>query len=108
MTGKKERDRMLSPNAVLETKTVFSNGSSQIDRTIYDENGLIKVLIHSGPHNRPDQHKYGRHGEHKHVFTWKEGGSTRRKSGKNEQTQNAGSMLIYLKYGKRKNDKRRY
>ena len=77
MTGKKERPnapRMLSPNAVLETKTVFSNGSSQIDRTIYDENGLIKVLIHSGPHNRPDQHKYGRHGERKHVFTWKEGG----------------------------------
>lgn len=72
--GKVSPPRVLKPNAVLETQTVYKNGTTQIDRTIYDENGVMRIQIHSGPHNRPDQHLYGRHGEHVHDYVWDEHG----------------------------------
>ena len=67
--------RKFRPNAVLQTKTVHRNGTSQIDRTIYDENGLMKTQIHTGPHNRPDKHTRGFHGEHAHDYAWDKDGA---------------------------------
>ena len=61
------------PNAVIETQTSSKDGKVQIDRTIYDINGKIKVQIHSGDHGKPKQHPYGEHGEHHHYYTWIEG-----------------------------------
>lgn len=58
------------PFAVLETKTEYRNGITQIDRTIYDAAGKIAMQVHSGPHSRPDKHPYGIHGEHAHTYIW--------------------------------------
>lgn len=72
--GKVSLPRTYKPNAVLETQTIYKNGTTQIDRTIYDENGMIRTQIHAGPHNRPDQHKYGGRGEHAHDYIWDKDG----------------------------------
>ncbi len=58
------------PYAVVETKTEYRNGTTQIDRTIYDADGVMAKQIHSGSHNRPDQHLFGEYGEHAHDYTW--------------------------------------
>ena len=58
------------PFAVIETKTEYRNGITQIDRTIYDAAGKIAMQVHSGPHSRPDKHPYGIHGEHAHTYIW--------------------------------------
>lgn len=58
------------PNAVVDT--VSSNGK-QRDRTIYDENGVMKAQIHGGGHGRPKLHPYGEHGEHIHDYRWVQG-----------------------------------
>lgn len=50
------------------------SGTVQIDRTIYDENGMMSVQIHSGPHNRPDKHPHGVRGEHVHRYVWGDDG----------------------------------
>ena len=72
--GKVTIPKKYKANAVVETQTNYKNGSFQIDRTIYGEDGFIKDQIHSGPHNRPDKHPYGNHGEHVHRYVWgKEG-----------------------------------
>lgn len=63
------------PNAVIETKTTFSNGTEQIDRTIYNAESKLWKQVHSGPHNRPDKHPYGVKGEHWHIYTWGEDGT---------------------------------
>ncbi len=68
--GKVTIPQKYKPNAVIETNTVYKNGTVQVDRTIYDENGLMAVQIHSGPHNRPDKHPFGKKGEHVHRYTW--------------------------------------
>lgn len=68
--GKVSIPRKYKPNAVVETQTVYKNGTVQIDRTIYDEYAVMKTQIHSGPHNRPDQHRLGKHGEHSHHCVW--------------------------------------
>ncbi len=75
--GKKKPStpREYKPYAVIESKTVFSNGTEQIDRSVYDSFGILKTQIHSGPHNRPDLHKLGKHGEHAHDYTWNTDGS---------------------------------
>ncbi len=73
--GKVSPPRIFRPNAVLQTKTTFKNGTYQIDRTIYDENGVMKTQIHSGAHNRPDQHIKGVNGEHAHDYTWNPDGT---------------------------------
>lgn len=68
--GKVSIPQRYKPNAVVETQTVYKSGTVQIDRTIYDENGTLSLQIHSGPHNRPDKHPFGKHGEHVHHNTW--------------------------------------
>lgn len=68
--GKVSIPRKYKPNAVIETQNAKKDGSAQIDRTIYDSDGLIKTQIHSGPHGRPDKHPYGSHGEHTHRYVW--------------------------------------
>lgn len=68
--GKVSTPKEYRPFAVIETKTEYRNGELQIDRTIYDTNGVMIKQIHSGPHNRPDQHKFGKHGEHAHDYKW--------------------------------------
>lgn len=62
--------RRYKPNAIIETKTEYKNGVVQIDRTIYGSDAMMKTQIHSGPHNRLDQHPFGEHGEHVHTYTW--------------------------------------
>lgn len=73
--GKVSIPKEYKPFAVVETKTEYRNGTLQIDRTVYDENGRMKTQIHSGSHNRPDQHKLGKNGEHAHEYTWNNDGS---------------------------------
>lgn len=70
--GKTSIPKNYKPYAVIETKTLYKNGMEQIDRTIYDANGKMKLQLHSGNHNRPKQHPYGNVGEHMHVYMWDE------------------------------------
>ena len=72
--GKVSIPKKYKPNAVVETKTVHKDGTEQVDRTIYDENGMMGLQIHSGPHNRPDKHPYGKKGEHTHRYVWNDKG----------------------------------
>lgn len=58
--------------AVVETDST-KNGNTQIDRTLYDKDKHMVKQIHSGPHNRIDQHPYGDNGEHCHIFKWDKG-----------------------------------
>lgn len=59
--------REYKPFAVIETIGIRGD-FKQIDRTIYDENGLMRMQIHSGPHANPKRHPYGKYGEHKHLY----------------------------------------
>ena len=63
------------PYAVVETKVIHRNGTVQVNRSIYDSAGMLKTQIHSGPHNRPDKHPYGEHGEHAHDYYWAKDGT---------------------------------
>lgn len=67
--------RKYKPNAVIETSTEYKNGYIQIDRTLYDKNGMMNIQIHSGNHNKPKQHPYGVHGEHMHIYEWDKDGN---------------------------------
>ena len=58
------------PYAVAQTKTTYRDGSVQLDRTLYDKDGIIIKQIHSGDHHRPDKHPYGENGEHAHSYQW--------------------------------------
>ena len=71
--GKATIPKRYMPNAIVETQTVYKNGTVQIDRTLYDSNAVMYKQIHSGPHNRLDQHHFGEFGEHAHNYTWTEG-----------------------------------
>lgn len=71
--GKVTIPKRYMPNAIVETQTVYKNGTVQIDRTLYDSNAVMYKQIHSGPHNRLDQHHFGEFGEHAHNYTWTEG-----------------------------------
>ena len=68
--GKVSIPQKYKANAVIETQTTYKNGTSQIDRTIYGEDAIMKTQIHSGSHNRPDQHPFGEQGEHAHHYIW--------------------------------------
>lgn len=68
--GKVSIPRKYKANAVVETQTSYKNGTVQVDRTIYGEDAIMKTQIHSGPHNRPDQHPFGELGEHAHHYVW--------------------------------------
>lgn len=68
--GKVSIPKKYKKNAVVETQTTYKNGTFQIDRTIYGEDAVMKTQIHSGSHNRPDQHPFGEHGEHVHHYIW--------------------------------------
>lgn len=67
--------REYKPFAVIETKTEFRNGKSQIDRSMYDERGRLKKQAHSSHHNQPKQHPYGNNGEHTHEYYWDDKGN---------------------------------
>ena len=56
--------------AVVETDSIFNNGKVQIDRTLYDKDGMMYKQVHSGHHNKPKQHPYGKYGEHVHYYNW--------------------------------------
>ncbi len=71
--GKVSVPRKYKPNAVVETITTYKDGRKQIDRTIYDANGMMKTQIHSRNHNKPKAHPFGRNGEYHHYYTWIEG-----------------------------------
>ena len=75
--GKVSVPREYKPNAVVDTKTVYKDGSEQIDRSIYGADAMLKKQIHSGPHNRPKAHPYGQQGEHGHDYEWADDGSKR-------------------------------
>ena len=68
----------MKPNTVLEMQ---AGGAGQIDRTIYDKQGRMVLQVHSGPHSRPDQHKFGVNGEHAHRYSWDDKGITGRVTG---------------------------
>ena len=55
------------PNAVVDT---VSGNKKQRDRSIYDENGRLKLQINSGPHSNPKRHPFGKQGEHAHDIVW--------------------------------------
>lgn len=71
--GKVAIPKKYKPNAVVETVVTYKSGKKQIDRTIYDHNGMMKIQIHSGDHCKPKAHPYGTNGEHHHYYTWIEG-----------------------------------
>ncbi|MBE1305645.1 phage head morphogenesis protein [Clostridium botulinum] len=62
--------RKSKPYAVIESSKVSKNGFVQIDRTLYNREGMMVKQIHSGHHNRPKQHPYGKYGEHAHIYKW--------------------------------------
>lgn len=66
------------PYAVIETVTGVNK---QVDRTIYDAEGVMLKQIHSGPHSNPKHHPYGTHGEHKHDIWWLENGRREHRQG---------------------------
>lgn len=66
--------RKYKPYAVIESDKVSKDGFNQIDRTLYDKEGMMVKQIHSGYHNRPKQHPYGKHGEHSHIYKWDKDG----------------------------------
>jgi hypothetical protein len=71
------------PNAIIETQTTFKNGTVQIDRSFYDGDAWLKEQIHSGNHNKPHTHKFGKDGNepfHKHLFIRTATGVTRDKT----------------------------
>lgn len=72
--GKSTIPKEYKPYAVIETVTRYKNGTVQIDRTIYDGKGKMKLQLHSGAHNKPKQHPYGNTGEHRHIYVWDEEG----------------------------------
>lgn len=54
----------------METDSIFNNGKVQVDRTLYDKDGMMYKQVHSGHHNKPKQHPYGKYGEHVHYYNW--------------------------------------
>lgn len=64
--------RTYRKNAVVETRS-RKGSQEQIDRTFYDVEGKMYRQTHSGAHANPTQHPYGKHGEHAHDYTWKDG-----------------------------------
>lgn len=68
--GKISIPKKYRPYAVAQTKTTYRDGSVQLDRTLYDKDGIIIKQIHSGDHHRPDKHPYGENGEHAHSYQW--------------------------------------
>lgn len=71
--GKVTIPKLYNPYAVIESVTSFRDGSVQIDRSLYNSEGVLSVQIHSADHHKPKQHPFGIHGEHHHYFTWIDG-----------------------------------
>nr|DAZ26010.1 MAG TPA: minor capsid protein [Caudoviricetes sp.] len=57
------------PNAVVNRPTKKGN----INRDIYDEEGNLKMQIHTSNHGNPKKHPYGESGEHGHNIIWEDG-----------------------------------
>lgn len=75
----KKRDHVSTPktykkNAIIETSEKKGD-TEQINRTFYDEEGKMYKQIHTGPHGNLKNHPYGKNGEHKHKYVWKEDGT---------------------------------
>lgn len=65
------------PHAVIESKIKYRSGKIQIDRSIYDSEGMLKRQVHSSDHSRPKQHRFGEDRTepyHVHEYTWGEDG----------------------------------
>lgn len=62
-------EKQYRPFAVIETKEV-KGSHEQINRTIYDANGMMEKQIHSSHHGVPEKHPYGEYGEHAHDYIW--------------------------------------
>lgn len=66
--------RAYKPFAVIETSSHYKSGYRQIDRSYYDENGIMFKQVHSGYHNNAKGHPFGAAGEHSNSYTWDENG----------------------------------
>lgn len=71
--GKVTIPKLYNPYAVIESVTSFRDGTVQIDRSLYNSEGVLSVQIHSADHHKPKQHPFGIHGEHHHYYTWTDG-----------------------------------
>lgn len=71
--GKVIIPKLYNPYAVIESVTSFRDGTVQIDRSLYNSEGVLSVQIHSAGHHKPKQHPFGIHGEHHHYYTWTDG-----------------------------------
>lgn len=71
--GKVTIPKLYNPYAVIESVTSFRDGTIQIDRSLFNSEGVLSVQIHSADHHKPKQHPFGKHGEHHHYYTWIEG-----------------------------------
>lgn len=63
------------PNSVI---THEHNGKN-VGRAYYDSKGHKITEIHPGNHGKPNQHKFGSHGEHAHDYIWESGKMVSRK-----------------------------
>lgn len=59
--------KQFKPYAVIET---MKESTGQRDLTIFDADGWKSMELHSGNHNRPKAHQYGKNGEHSHIYLW--------------------------------------
>lgn len=68
-TGQKHPSvpKQFKPYAVIET---MKKSTGQRDLTIFDADGWKSLELHSGDHNRPKEHQYGKNGEHSHIYIW--------------------------------------
>lgn len=57
------------PNSVITHEFKGKN----VGRGFYDSKGRKKYEIHTTDHSRPNQHKYGKNGEHVHDYIWEDG-----------------------------------
>lgn len=71
--GKVTIPKLYNPYAVIESVTSFRDGTVQIDRSLYNSEGVLSIQIHSADHHKPKQHPFGIHGEHHHYYTWTDG-----------------------------------
>lgn len=69
--------RTHKPYAVIETDSVKKK-IRQVDRTLYNKDGMMSKQIHSGSHGNPKLHPYGKDGEHCHIYKWDKDGKCKR------------------------------
>ncbi|MCD8055308.1 MAG: hypothetical protein LUE25_01105 [Clostridiales bacterium] len=80
------------PNSI--TQLVSKNGG--ITRNYYDSNGNQTKQISNFDHGHPEQHRFGRHGEHAHDYTYNSNGKLNRSLGRelNEEEREENSDIL--------------